>query len=83
MANHNGTRWRGKIPIPPHCHPFVRELIVIANEQQTTMREIATRAGLRECTIGNWRYKCKPGLEGLQAALNVLGYELHIRKQRA
>lgn len=81
-GNRFGTRWRGKIPIPPHAHPLVRQFIEIANDQQTTMCEIAERVGIRDRTVSNWRYRAVPQLALFEAALNVLDYELVIRKRR-
>jgi hypothetical protein len=74
-----GNRWRGRIPIPPHGHPFVRQLIQHANEQQTTLTEIAQRAGIRRLTLSDWRYNRLPRVDLLEAALNVLDLELVIR----
>lgn len=72
-------RWRGKLPIPEHVHPMVRRLFELMNLQQTTMSEIARRAGMRRGTISDWRYRRNPGLTELAAAFNALGYELAAR----
>lgn len=77
-----GLRWRGKLPIPARAHPLVREFVQHANEQQTTLKEIAERGGIRRGTIGAWFYKCTPRVDYLEAALNVLGLELCIRKRK-
>ena len=79
-GNRLGTRWRGKIPIPPHAHPLVRKLVELANREQTTMREIALRAGLRPETVCNWRYRNSPRIADLEAAFNALGYEIQVRE---
>lgn len=76
--NRLGTRWRGQIPIPPHAHPLIRQMVQIANRDMTTMREIGERAGLRAETVSNWRYRASPRLADFEAALNALGYELRI-----
>lgn len=79
MANHEGTRWRGQLPVPPHAHPLVRTLIEAANEQDTTLTEIAKRSGVTRCTISGWRYTSIPRLDLFEAALSVLDLELCIR----
>lgn len=82
MSNHEGTRWRGQIPIPEHAPPLVKELIRYANDQQTTLREIGERGGLSWQTISNWRYRSVPSLDLFEAALNVLDLELCIRPRK-
>ncbi|RUW41495.1 hypothetical protein EOA37_09540 [Mesorhizobium sp. M2A.F.Ca.ET.015.02.1.1] len=81
MANHLGTRWRGKIPIPAHAHPLVRQFIAEANEQQTTLTEIADRSGQRRGTLSEWRYSRNPTIASFEAALNVIDLELCIRRR--
>lgn len=80
--NHQGTRWRGKLPIPEHAHPLVRRLIEEANRQKTTLTEIANRAGHRRGTLSDWRYRREPRVGSLVAAFNVLGFELKAVRRR-
>lgn len=77
--NTQGTRWRGKLPVPPHAHPLVRRLIEEANRQKTTLTEIAKRAGLRRGTISGWRYNRTPCVADLEAAFNVLGLTMWVK----
>lgn len=77
-GNTRGTRWRGKLPVP-RCHPAVQRLIIEANSQMTTLTEIAARAGLRRCSLAMWGKRWHPRIDDLEAALNVLGLELHVR----
>lgn len=79
MANSRGTRWRGKLPVPAHVNPLVRRLFEEMNRQQTTVTEVASRAGLRRSTISDWRYRRSPSVADLQAALNVLDMQLVVR----
>lgn len=81
MANHQGTRWRGKLPIPQHCHPLVRRFVQELNEQQTTIREVAERAQFQPGTISDWRYFREPRLSDFEAVLNVLDLELVIKRR--
>ena len=76
------TPWRGRLPIPPHCHPLVRVLVEEANAQMTTLQEIADRAGFRRGTVSGWRYTAMPRVADLEAALNVLGLELCVRRRQ-
>jgi len=82
VGNRHGTRWRGKLPLPSHSHPLVRQFIGELNAQMTTIRECATRAGLGPKTVCDWRYRTNPNLANFDAALNVLGLELCIRPRR-
>lgn len=78
MGNREGTRWRGQVPIPRRCHPMVKRFIRELNRQQTTLTEVADRAGLRRGTLSDWRYRREPTLSNFEAALNVLDLELLI-----
>mgnify|MGYP002784846323 FL=1 len=82
MANHLGTRWRGKLPVPRHVHPLVRQFFAKLNEEQTTISEVAARSGHRRGTISDWRYRRAPSIADFDAALNTLDLELTIRRRR-
>jgi hypothetical protein len=71
-----GRRWRGKLQWPRHAHPVVRRLYAEANEQRTTLSEIADRAGLRPSTISQWGNRNHPRLDQIEAALNALDLDL-------
>ena len=73
-------RWRGRLKIPKHAHPLVRRLFAEMNHQLTTMTEIASEAGLRRCSIGEWGTKMTPRVSDLEAAFNVLGLRLVVEK---
>lgn len=73
-----GRRWRGKLAIPAHAHPIVCRLYAEANAQMTTLTEIADRAGLRRCTVGQWGRRNHPRIDQIEAALNALGMRLVI-----
>lgn len=72
------SRWRGKLPIPPHAHPIVRRLFEIMNSQQTLLREVSRRSGIAYDTISCWRTNRQPSLPNIEAALNAVGYEIKI-----
>lgn len=82
MSNHLGTRWRGKLPVPEHAHPLVRQFIAKCNDHQATLTDISRRTKLRRCTISGWRYRSTPRLIDFEAAVNALGFELCIRERR-
>lgn len=75
--------WRGKIPVPANTHPLVKRFIRECNEQQTTINEVASRAGVHRGTVSDWRYRFNPSLPIFEAALNVLDLELCIRRRKA
>jgi hypothetical protein len=75
-------RWRGKIPIPKHAHPLVRQFVERCNDEQTLIGEVAVRAGLAPDTVSDWRYRRSPLLDNFVAALNALDLELVIRPRR-
>lgn len=72
------ARWRGKLTIPEHAHPLVRQLFELMNKEMVVMRDLAPKAGIQPCTISTWRYRSSPTLPLFQAALNALGYDLRI-----
>lgn len=78
MANRQGTRWRGKLPIPAKAHPLVRQLFELMNARRLTVTEVAERAGSQPATISNWRYRNSPQLVEIEAALGAVGFELTI-----
>ena len=71
-------RWAGKLPIPPSAHPLIRKLFEEMNERKMLILEIAEISGVSKHTISDWRYKRTPGVENLNAVLNVLNLELTI-----
>jgi hypothetical protein len=73
--------WQRPIPIPEHAHPLVREFIGLSNNYQTTLKEIAERAGCSPWTLSSWKCRHMPLLDAFEAALNVLDYELVIRRR--
>lgn len=75
-------RWRGKLPIPAHAHPLVREFFGHLNREMTTMQEVSERAGLRRMTISGWGRSRTPNIATFEAALNVLDLELCIRPRK-
>jgi len=42
--------------------------------------DIAIRAGLSHDTIKDWRFRSTPNIVNLEAALNVLGYRLSVKR---
>ena len=78
-GNRLGMRWRGKLPIPMHSHPFVHILSDEANRRMTTVTQSAEHSGHRRGTILYWRYRQQPGVADLDAALNVISFELVVR----
>lgn len=75
-------RWRGRLAVPQHACPLVRQMFEIMNAERTLISDIAGRAGLRRGTISDWRYRRVPTLANFEAALNALGYELSISERK-
>ena len=69
---------RPKIPVSAHAHPLAKRLFEIADSQHTALTDIAHRSGLGLATLVKWKYRHAPTVAALQAALNVLGYELRV-----
>ena len=71
-------RWVGKLPIPKHAHPLVRQLFEIMNRERVTISGVSNLSGLASASISQWRYARNPTIVNFEAALNALGYELRI-----
>lgn len=76
----SNCRWRGRLKIPRHAHPFVRRLIGELNKQDMTMHELAEQSGVHVRTIQAWRWKNLPKIDLLEACFNALGLRLVIEK---
>lgn len=67
---------RGRITVPRHAHPLVREFFREANAQKKTFVELEG-AGLGSGTVRTWTAKM-PRLDTFIAALNHIGLDLKI-----
>jgi DNA-binding phage protein len=64
-----------------YVHPLSRELFSIASQQGVTIQKIAEDAGLNRRTLMHWKVDSTPNVSCLDAALNVLGYQLVILRK--
>lgn len=72
------------LAIPAHAHPLVRLLFQEIANSDLGLETVSIRSGVNRSTIGTWRWKHNPQLTALEAALNVVGYELvAVPKRRA
>ena len=75
------NRWAGKLKIPKHAHPLVRELFELMNHHGLMINDVAGPAGIARNTISEWRYRRLPSVASLEAVLNAFGFELKIVKK--
>ena len=73
-------RWAGKLTVPKKCDPLVRQVFQLINEQRASLTDVSEKAGVRRCTLSDWRYRRNPNLLSLQAVVQALGYRLTITK---
>ena len=80
--SHQPTKMRSfrRMTIPKHAHPFVRRLYEEMNFQKANPRDVEERAGLGRLTINQWRTCRSPDIHCLEAALNVMGLGLEVRR---
>lgn len=76
----SNCRWRGRLVVPKHAHPFVRMLIRELNRKDMTMHELADESGVHVRTIQAWRHKNLPKIDLLEACFNVLGMRLSVEE---
>jgi transcriptional regulator with XRE-family HTH domain len=67
------------LKIPDCGHPLVRRLYAEMNNQRVGVNDLAERSGLERNTIQNWKRTTSPTLANIDAAFNVLGFEVYIR----
>lgn len=72
------TRRFRKLAPAPKAHPFTKTLYAAMNEKQVGVVTMAERSGVNKNTIGKWRTRDVPQIEGLRACLQVVGLELRI-----
>lgn len=60
--------------------PLVKQFFVLANDDGQTFEEIARSAGVSRETIMKWRRASSPNLTTFVAALNSIGYDLHVER---
>ena len=74
-------RWAGRLTIPKHADPLVRELFKLMNKKRAMITDIAKKSGICRGAISDWRYRRTPNIANFQAALGALGYELTVRRK--
>lgn len=82
LDGHRGKHWRGKLSVPEHAHPLVRQFFEILNDHKATMMDVSKKAGPHWSTIQSWSRRSNPYIGNFEAALNAMGYELVIRPKR-
>ena len=68
-------------PVPSKAHPLVKRLFDIMNKKDIPLAEVADEAGMTRRAMTYWIDVSEPKLYGFEACLNVLGYELIIRRK--
>ncbi len=68
-----------RLPLPGNrAHRLVQVLFRLMLEEQIGLHDVADRVGTSASTIGSWRRGAAPRLDLLEAAFNVIGYEMHL-----
>lgn len=70
-----------RLAVPMSAHRCVQRLFVEMNAQQCTAADLSDRSGINKNTLKDWRTRTAPTVDNLEAALNVLGLELHVRER--
>lgn len=69
-------------PIAPRAHPLARRFFEIVERQRASLTDVSDRSGLGLATLVKWKYRHAPTVTALEAALNVVGYELRVVRRR-
>lgn len=70
------------ISLPTNCHPLVRRLYALANEQQCSILQLAKMAGTHPSTIFGWAHNYSPSFTILEACFNYLGYDITVKERK-
>lgn len=78
--------WTGKNKRRPRALPktgstLIRSLFEAVDKTDMTLAEIGKRSGISMQSLVNWRSGMQPTLTNIEAVLNVVGYELAIKKR--
>lgn len=68
-----------RLKIPTNTHPLVIQLFEKMNQEQIGLIEMAERSGINKNTINDWKHRCMPRLDNIDACYNVLGLKLEVR----
>ena len=71
-----------RLKVPERVHPLVRRLFELMREEQIGVLDMAARSGMNKNTLRDWRTRTVPIVTNLDACLNVVGYELCIRRKK-
>ena len=75
--------YRRKQPLETkNKHQVIRFLSNEMHHQQMTSADLCERAGFAPDTLKWWRHRTMPRINDVEAALNVLGYELTVRRKK-
>lgn len=70
-----------RMTLPKGTSPLVREIYkLIIDDPDHTLSSVSKAAGFGQGAIANWRLNHVPSIVNFEAALNVLGYTLAIKK---
>lgn len=64
------------LKVPKNVHPFVIRLFEEMNHNQIGMLDMAARSGVNVNTIKDWKTRCLPRLDNIEACYGVLGMRL-------
>lgn len=67
---------RSRVTIPQRCHPLSKLVFAEMQRQRVTYDELEYRSGVLRSTFKAWRTNNRPGLDTIEAALGVLGYNV-------
>ena len=77
------VRYATPVVLPTqHSHPLVRKLFEEAHRQRLPLKTWAARAGLSHDTLKDWKIRSSPQLVTIEAAANVLGFDLVLKRRK-
>jgi hypothetical protein len=78
---YSGNNRRGRARVPERAHPAVKVFVTEMNAQEKTFYEVSRFSGVAVDTLRFWGFRHMPRVDLLDAALDVLGYELCVREK--
>lgn len=70
-----------KMKVPTNTHPLVKKLFEEMNHQRIGILDLSERAGVNKNTINDWKRRCMPRLDNIDACYHVLGLKIWIKNE--
>jgi len=75
-------KYKYGLPTPTNKDPLILQLTNIINNSKLSSTQICLEAGVGTSSISTWTTRSSPSIQNFSSVLEVLGYQLVVRKRR-